>query len=328
MTVTVELGLSGLTRALSKGSYSLLSGFGFSFCSAILLALILTGNVGDEITLPGFPYLPPLPPVWVAIVLAFVSVAFGWAGWTYLLQARRSMHRLEFELCIDPNEIRSALTACSFVSTSVTLVKALCIGTILFLSFVFKPLLVEPLLASELSRLKTFIIVILLLAPYILVGISSQIRYFNPDNWVSRPWVIRLKNWIVRQNLEQIRELLLAQLPVVKDPRARPILTILMQLPDRYLAEVDPATHQIMRKYGELYGLFRIIWSKDTQREIWEICNSNVMKKINEDLDLTEEERLLFDAFFAALVQWETHLIDSSLQAILKHLDAIEEEHS
>lgn len=189
-----QASLEALQRTLSNGSKLIVTGAVSAISGALLDVSLQSGHDPGQITPLGLDI--PLPAPFAVLVLMAISGAFGWAGWVYLRQAQRLMHHLEFDNDVNPDEIKAALSGSSLASTSILLLKLLC----LFAIFAFGKVLVGVsyffyllnLQNIESPKLIFMVADSLLVLPFFLVLLSPKLRYFQPSSWESKPWLSRL----------------------------------------------------------------------------------------------------------------------------------------
>lgn len=189
-----QASLAALQRTLSNGSKLIVAGAVSAISGALLDVLLQSGHDPGQITPIGLNI--PLPAPFAVLVLMAISGAAGWAGWAYLRQAQRLMHHLEFDNDVNPDEIKTALSGSSLASTSILLLKLLCVIAI----FAFSKVLVGVsyfFYLLNLQNIESLNLIFrvadsLFILPFFLVLLSPKLRYFQPSSWESKPWLLRL----------------------------------------------------------------------------------------------------------------------------------------
>lgn len=189
-----QASLAALQRTLSNGSKLIVAGAVSAISGALLDALLQAGQDPGPITPPGLGV--PLPAPFAVLVLMAISGTSGWAGWAYLRQAQRLMLRLEFDNDVNPDEIKTALAGSSLASASILLLKFLCVIALFALSSVLVGVVYFFYLLN-LQNIESPLLIfmaasVLISLPFFLVLLSPRLRYFQPSNWDSTTWLLRL----------------------------------------------------------------------------------------------------------------------------------------
>ena len=187
--------LAAMQRSLSNGSKFIIAAT-VSVLSALLIDVLLRLDKSPEqVTVPGIEITMPAP--FAALVLVIVSSAFGWVGLAFLRQTQNLMYHLEFELRVNPDEIKAALAGSSLASANMLLFKTLCvislfaslkITTDLVLAWIilFNEVGIKPSMFTLTS------IDIVLELPFILILLGQRVRYLQPSNWEEGSWLFSL----------------------------------------------------------------------------------------------------------------------------------------
>lgn len=185
------LKLSSLQTILSRASKALLAGCGFAV-SALIIAFGLAPNAVEPLGV-GFPV-----PAKIAHMI-FILVAFGsgWISWSWIRQANRLLWQLEFENKVEPSNIRACLLG-SLLSASPIAIRMLGFVTFFLILISFSRSIMVPILHLEygVNAFFMFLIGNVLALPYLLISLNSKIRYFNPDKWLYRGWIMSLVAFI------------------------------------------------------------------------------------------------------------------------------------
>lgn len=189
-----------LKRLTSKGSKLVVLAASMAVSSALVSWQLQTGRNPGMIDIPGLISLPG----WLAVyALAIVSGATGWTAWVYLRQGQRQLYTLEFKDKFDPDHIKAFLAGSSLVSTSVLLLRALCV--LALVSFIIKlpkfgVIQLITGLFQEIGYGFTYL-GLLVIAPFLLITLMMpRLRYLNPSTWEMGSWLIWLLMKVVPQN--------------------------------------------------------------------------------------------------------------------------------
>ncbi len=285
-----DLEFSALTRTLSKASRFLAVGVAGSL-SAGLLALIFFGAAATP-TAVGL----------TALGLILASGVLGWLGWAFLVQARRLMHRVEFDLGVDPAEIKATLAGISLLSVSTLAVRTLC-----FLAF----------LGIVRTTVNSHVVLTLLIGtPYLLVTCYPQIRYFNPNNWDSGSWLMRRE---FKSHIGSLHGVFTAE-----DRQASPLLgalgAALVRGFESGVADIAPILNTIVRKYGVLRYLISgesgPIY-EDLSDMLTDTAVASATKEISEHRgELTGKQRGILANVAEAIVRGHPHLAAKELMKL------------
>lgn len=236
---------------MSNGSKLIIAGAVSAISGALLDVLLQAGQDPGLITPPGLGI--PLPAPFAVLVLMAISGASGWAGWAYLRQAQRLMLRLEFDNGVNPDEIKAALAGSSLASASILLLKFLCVITLFSSSSVLVGVVYFFYLLNLQNIESPFLIFMaastLISFPFFLVLLNSRIRYFQPSNWDSASWLLRLlmKDFIEQASVSaysQNYESLPSQ--VSQQDAAKVVDDLLRYIPQAYAITFNT----LLRKHG------------------------------------------------------------------------------
>ncbi len=118
------------------------------------------------------------------------------------------MLHLEFDIGVDPDEIKTSLAGSSLASASVLLLRSLCVIALFASSYTLSQvylILFHNVVPRPALVLAIFVLPVVLDLPFFLVAfLSPRMRYFNPDNWNSATWLFRQATKDFRRQIKKI----------------------------------------------------------------------------------------------------------------------------